>query len=315
MVLGAADEAFEQSLTGGGEAVVQSHSPGGKCAPFEEGEACQRQGAWVRKSNPKKQTFSGAEGGGTTRIRLLQTWGAVRGTPHGTQENPLCILAALTPPNLSNDVRQAPGDSLRGACRSCRPRDEWVKTAAAPRPAASRCASNSAWTPRRPTSTWATPWCWNKMRQLQDLGHQVIFLIGDFTSLIGDPRAQQHTPTAHARADPGQRRNLLHPGCARARPGGKDLKQQRMVRTAGASGMIQLAAKYTVARMMERNDFHERFTAGNSISVHEFLYPLMGLRLRGPEKRPGTGRHRPKIQPADGAPPAAGIRARSRSAF
>src|SRR5213596_499757 len=117
----------------------------------------------------------------------------------------------------------------------------------------------------------------NKMRQLQDLGHTVIFLIGDFTSMIGDPSGRNTTrppltaeqiktnaETYRAQAD-----KILDPARTELR------YNSEWSDHLGARGMIQLAAKYTVARMMERNDFHERFKAGTPISVHEFLYPLM----------------------------------------
>jgi tyrosyl-tRNA synthetase len=93
----------------------------------------------------------------------------------------------------------------------------------------------------------------NKMRQLQDLGHTVIFLIGDFTSMIGDPSG----------------RNVLDPGKTEIR------YNSEWCDPLGARGMIQLSAKYTVARILEREDFTKRFKAGTPISVHELLYPLM----------------------------------------
>jgi tyrosyl-tRNA synthetase len=117
----------------------------------------------------------------------------------------------------------------------------------------------------------------NKMRQLQDLGHQVIFLIGDFTSMIGDPSGRNTTrppltaeqirtnaETYRAQAD-----KILDPARTELR------YNSEWSDPLGARGMIQLAAKYTVARMMERDDFHKRFTEGRPISIHEFLYPLM----------------------------------------
>jgi tyrosyl-tRNA synthetase len=117
----------------------------------------------------------------------------------------------------------------------------------------------------------------NKLRQLQDLGHQVIFLIGDFTSMIGDPSG----------------RNVTRPPLTREQVEANAMtyfKQASLVLDAarteirynsewcdplGARGMIQLASKYTVARMMERDDFTKRYKSGTPISVHEFLYPLM----------------------------------------
>ena len=117
----------------------------------------------------------------------------------------------------------------------------------------------------------------NKMRQLQDLGHQVIFLIGDFTSLIGDPSGRNSTRPpltpeqikANAETYYRQASLVLDPAKTEIR------YNSEWSEPLGAAGMIQLAAKYTVARMMERNDFHDRFHANTPISVHEFLYPLM----------------------------------------
>jgi len=117
----------------------------------------------------------------------------------------------------------------------------------------------------------------NKMRQLQDLGHQVIFLIGDFTSMIGDPSGRNTTrpPLTREQIETNaqtyyrQASLLLDPDKTEIR------YNSEWSDPLGARGMIQLAARYTVARMMERNDFADRFKAGTPISVHEFLYPLM----------------------------------------
>ena len=117
----------------------------------------------------------------------------------------------------------------------------------------------------------------NKMRQLQDLGHQVIFLIGDFTSLIGDPSGRNATRPpltkeqiqANAETYYAQAKLVLDPAKTEIR------YNSEWCEPLGAVGMIQLAAKYTVARMMERDDFTKRYAAGTPISVHEFLYPLM----------------------------------------
>ncbi len=117
----------------------------------------------------------------------------------------------------------------------------------------------------------------NKMRQLQDLGHQVIFLIGDFTSMIGDPSGRNSTRppltkeqiTLNAETYYKQASLVLDPSKTEIR------YNSEWCDPLGARGMIELASRYTVARMMERDDFHKRFTGGQSISVHEFLYPLM----------------------------------------
>ncbi len=117
----------------------------------------------------------------------------------------------------------------------------------------------------------------NKMRQLQDLGHQVIYLIGDFTSMIGDPSGRNATRPpltreqieANAKTYFSQAKLVLDESKTEVR------YNSEWSDPLGARGMIQLASRYTVARMMERNDFHDRFKAGTPISVHEFLYPLM----------------------------------------
>jgi len=117
----------------------------------------------------------------------------------------------------------------------------------------------------------------NKMRQLQDLGHQVIFLIGDFTSTIGDPSGRNTTRPplsreqieANATTYLNQANLVLDPSRTEVR------YNSEWCDALGARGMIQLASRYTVARMMERDDFTKRFKAGTPISVHEFLYPLM----------------------------------------
>ena len=117
----------------------------------------------------------------------------------------------------------------------------------------------------------------NKMRQLQDLGHTVIFLVGDFTSMIGDPSGRNTTRPpltreqieANAKTYYQQASLVLDPSKTEVR------YNSEWSDPLGARGMIELAAKYTVARMMERNDFSDRFKAGTPISVHEFLYPLM----------------------------------------
>ena len=117
----------------------------------------------------------------------------------------------------------------------------------------------------------------NKLRQLQDLGHTVIFLIGDFTSTIGDPSGRNATrpPLTRAQIEVNaqtyyqQASLVLDPARTEVR------YNSEWCDPLGARGMIELAARYTVARMMERDDFSKRFKAGTPISVHEFLYPLM----------------------------------------
>ncbi|HEX7439843.1 MAG TPA: tyrosine--tRNA ligase [Caldimonas sp.] len=117
----------------------------------------------------------------------------------------------------------------------------------------------------------------NKMRQLQDLGHTVIFLIGDFTSMIGDPSGRNATRPpltreqieANAQTYYAQASLVLDPARTEVR------YNSEWSDPLGARGMIQLAARYTVARMLERDDFSKRIKSGTPISVHELLYPLM----------------------------------------
>jgi tyrosyl-tRNA synthetase len=117
----------------------------------------------------------------------------------------------------------------------------------------------------------------NKMRQLQDLGHQVIFLIGDFTSMIGDPSGRNITRPPltkeqieeNAKTYFSQASLVLDPERTEIR------YNSEWCDPLGARGMIELSAKYTVARILEREDFTKRFKANTPISLHEFLYPLM----------------------------------------
>src|SRR5581483_1193366 len=116
----------------------------------------------------------------------------------------------------------------------------------------------------------------NKMRQFQDLGHQVIFLIGDFTGMIGDPSGKNVT------RKPLTREDVLANAETYAAQVYKVLDRERTeVRfnsewfgAMDAAGMIRLAAKHTVARMLERDDFDKRYKSGQPIAIHEFLYPL-----------------------------------------
>ena len=117
----------------------------------------------------------------------------------------------------------------------------------------------------------------NKMRQLQDLGHTVIFLIGDFTSMIGDPSGRNITRPPLTREQIEQNAKtyfaqaslVLDPARTEIRYNSEWCDQL------GARGMIELSSRYTVARILEREDFSKRFKAGTPISVHELLYPLM----------------------------------------
>jgi tyrosyl-tRNA synthetase len=117
----------------------------------------------------------------------------------------------------------------------------------------------------------------NKMRQLQDLGHTVIPLIGDFTTMIGDPSGRNSTrPPLTREQIEAFAKTYFEQICLVIDMDRAEVRwNSEWSDPLGARGMIQLASRYTVARMMERDDFTKRYAAGTPISVHEFLYPLM----------------------------------------
>ena len=117
----------------------------------------------------------------------------------------------------------------------------------------------------------------NKMRQLQDLGHTVIFLIGDFTSMIGDPSGRNVTRPPLTREQIEQNAKTYFAQASLVLdPARTEIRyNSEWCDPLGARGMIELSARYTVARILEREDFTKRFKAGTPISVHELLYPLM----------------------------------------
>ena len=117
----------------------------------------------------------------------------------------------------------------------------------------------------------------NKLRQLQDLGHTVIFLIGDFTSMIGDPSGRNATrPPLTAEQIKVNAETYYKQAALILDEAKTEIRyNSEWCDPLGARGMIQLASRYTVAQMLERDDFTKRYKGGVPISVHEFLYPLM----------------------------------------
>ncbi|MDE8035518.1 tyrosine--tRNA ligase [Actinobacillus equuli subsp. haemolyticus] len=117
----------------------------------------------------------------------------------------------------------------------------------------------------------------NKLRQFQQLGHEVIFLIGDFTGMVGDPSGKNSTRPPLTREDvlrnaetyKQQLFKILDPNKTRV------VFNSEWLGELGTEGMIRLASNYTVARMLERDDFKKRFTNNQSIAIHEFIYPLL----------------------------------------
>src|SRR5947208_8833517 len=116
----------------------------------------------------------------------------------------------------------------------------------------------------------------NKLKQLQDLGHHVIFLIGDFTGMIGDPTGRNITRPALSREEIAANAKTYTDQAFLILDRDKTevAFNSTWLSALGSDGMIRLAAKYTVARMLERDDFAKRYRDGQPIAVHEFLYPL-----------------------------------------
>ena len=177
---------------------------------------------------------------------------------------------------VTDNVKAALAITLRG-CQELIPQDEWVKKLARSEATGVPLRIKLGLDPTAPDIHIGHTVVLNKMRQLQDLGHTVIFLIGDFTTMIGDPSGRNSTRPAltreqievNAQTYYKQASMVLDPAKTEIR------YNSEWSDPLGARGMIELASRYTVARMMERNDFHDRFHGGQSIAVHEFLYPLM----------------------------------------
>jgi len=117
----------------------------------------------------------------------------------------------------------------------------------------------------------------NKMRQFQEFGHEVVFLIGDFTGMIGDPTGKNATRPRLTPADVEQNARTYQEQIFKILDSGRTLIDfnSRWMGSLGAAGMVELASHHTVARMLERDDFARRYKSGQPIAVHEFLYPLV----------------------------------------
>ena len=117
----------------------------------------------------------------------------------------------------------------------------------------------------------------NKLRQFQDLGHEVMFLIGDFTGMIGDPTGKSATRPALTRDDVIENAKSYEEQIFKILDPAKTLVMfnSSWMNEMSPADLIQLAAKHTVARMLERDDFNKRYSSGQSIAIHEFLYPLI----------------------------------------
>src|SRR4051812_45842598 len=177
---------------------------------------------------------------------------------------------------VTERVREAMAVSLRGA-EELIPKEDWEQKLARSEATGVPLRIKLGLDPTAPDIHIGHTVVLNKLRQLQDLGHQVNFLIGDFTSMIGDPSGRNTTrPPLTAEQIKANAETYYKQASLVLDPARTEIRyNSEWSDPLGARGMIQLSAKYTVARMMERNDFHDRFKAGTPISIHEFLYPLM----------------------------------------
>jgi len=177
---------------------------------------------------------------------------------------------------ITDRTREALAITRRG-CEELLPEDEWLAKLARAEATGKPLRIKLGLDPTAPDIHLGHTVVLNKMRQLQDLGHEVIFLIGDFTSTIGDPSGRNTTRPpltreqieANAQTYYAQASLVLDPAKTEIR------YNSEWSDALGARGMIQLAATYTVARMLERDDFAKRLKGGLPIGVHELLYPLM----------------------------------------
>ena len=179
-------------------------------------------------------------------------------------------------PPITDAVREALAISLRG-CEELLPEGEWLAKLARSAASGKPLRIKFGLDPTAPDLHLGHTVVFHKMRQLQDLGHTVIPLIGDFTSMIGDPSGRNSTrpPLTREQIEANAQTYFQQIGLVLDIDRAEVRYNSEWSDPLGARGMIQLAARYTVARMMERDDFARRFAGNTPISVHEFLYPLM----------------------------------------
>lgn len=177
---------------------------------------------------------------------------------------------------ISEQAREALRISLRG-CDELLIEQEWLRKLARSERTGTPLRIKLGLDPTAPDLHIGHTVVLNKMRQLQDLGHTVIFLIGDFTAMIGDPSGRNTTRPALTREQiEANARTYFEQASLVLDPARTEIRyNSEWSDPLGARGMIQLASRYTLARMLERDDFTRRFKGGVPISVHELLYPLM----------------------------------------
>ncbi len=177
---------------------------------------------------------------------------------------------------ITDAVRDALAVSQRG-CEELLPAADWLRKLARSAATGQPLRIKFGLDPTAPDLHLGHTVVFSKMRQLQDLGHTVIPLIGDFTSMIGDPSGRNSTrpPLTREQIEANARTYFEQIGLVLDISRAEVRYNSEWSDPLGARGMIELAARYTVARMMERDDFARRFAGNAPISVHEFLYPLM----------------------------------------
>jgi len=186
------------------------------------------------------------------------------------------MIDSNTPADLPDAVREALAVTKRG-CAELLVESDWIAKLRRSHQTGQPLRIKLGLDPTAPDIHLGHTVVLNKLRQLQDLGHTVIFLIGDFTARIGDPSGRNATRPplsreqiqANAQTYYSQASLVLDPDRTEIR------YNSEWSEPLGADGMIRLAAKYTLARLLERDDFTKRFREGVPIAMHELLYPLM----------------------------------------
>jgi tyrosyl-tRNA synthetase len=186
------------------------------------------------------------------------------------------VTPATVQERLDERIQEALDITLRG-CEELLPQADWVRKLQRSQATGQPLRVKFGLDPTAPDLHLGHTVVFNKLRQLQDLGHVVIPLIGDFTSLIGDPSGRNSTrpPLTREQIEANARTYFDQVGLVLDVAKAEVRYNSEWSDPLGARGLIQLSARYTVARMMERDDFGKRFASGTPISVHEFLYPLM----------------------------------------
>jgi tyrosyl-tRNA synthetase len=196
---------------------------------------------------------------------------------HGVRQNPITQSAVEQPAPVavSAGVEQAMAVAMRG-CDELLVAQEFINKLVRSEKTQKPLRIKLGLDPTAPDLHLGHTVVLNKLRQLQDLGHTVIFLIGDFTALIGDPTGRNATRPPLSTEEIKANAETYFKQAALVLDADKtEIRyNSEWCDPLGARGMIQLAARYTVARMLERDDFTKRYKGGVPISVHEFLYPL-----------------------------------------